>query len=303
MTEAPYSSRAPRFEPSHQRAASLPTSGVASRRSRISLSYLKATIRDMVGHRDLLLSFVIRDLKSRYAGSLIGIVWNVIHPLAMIIIYTLVFSHVTRARLPGATNLYSYSIYLCAGLLPWNAFAEVINRSTTVFLDQAWLLKKIRVPKKLLGSSIVLSSFVNFLIGFSIFLLFLLLTGHYPGRAYLVLPVLLILQFAFAFGLGLIVSALNVFLRDISQLVSIALQFWFWLTPVVYVGEMLPDGVRGLLLFNPMYHFVRGYHTVILDGIFPPWSLVGIMTLLTLVSLTVGSVIFLRLKDEIVDEV
>lgn len=266
-------------------------------------SYLKAAIANLVGHRDLLFNLVARDLKSRYVGSLMGIVWNVVHPLVMITIYTLIFSHIMRARLLGMTEVYSYSIYLCAGLLPWNTFAEVISRSATLFLDQAWLLKKIRIPKKLLSGSIVLSSAINFLIGFSIFLIFLLLTGHYPGRAYLILPLLLVLQFAFAFGLGLMVSVLNVFLRDISQLVGIGLQFWFWLTPIVYLEEILPDGIRSLLRLNPMTHFMRGYHMVILDGLVPPWSLLGAITLATLASLAAGSAIFFRLKDEIVDEV
>lgn len=303
MSEPAFSSHGPRFEMGHHRPTSLPAPGAPSRLRRLSPSYLKATIADMVSHRDLLLNFVIRDLKSRYAGSLMGIVWNVVHPLTMILIYTLIFSHIMQTKLAGTTDLYGYSIYLCAGLLPWNAFAEVISRSTTVFLDQAWLLKKIHFPKKLLGGSIVLSSFINFLIGFSIFLIFLLVTGHYPGRAYLALPILLLLQFAFAFGLGLILSVLNVFLRDISQLVGIGLQFWFWLTPIVYLDVVLPEGVRSLLLLNPMYHFMRGYHSVILERAFPSWSLLGMTSLLSLISLIAGSAIFFRLKDEIVDEV
>ena len=266
-------------------------------------SHLKAAIKNLVDHRDLLVHFVARDLKSRYAGSFMGIVWNVVHPLVMITIYTLVFSRIMRARLPGMPDVYSYSIYLCAGLLPWNAFAEVVSRSATVFLDQAWLLKKIRIPKKLLSGSIVLSSAINFLIGFSIFFIFLLLTGHVPNRAYLILPLLLVLQFAFAFGLGLMVSVLNVFLRDISQLVGIGLQFWFWLTPIVYLEEVLPDGIRRLLRLNPMTHFMRGYHGVILDGLVPSWSLLGTTALATLMSLAIGSAIFFRLKDEIADEV
>lgn len=303
MSEPVFSSRGPSIERGHYYPTPLPGPGTPSRLGRLSPSYLKGAVRDMVSHRDLLLNFVVRDLKSRYAGSLMGIVWNVIHPLAMIIIYTLVFSRVMGARLPGISDVHGYSIYLCAGLLPWNAFTEVISRSTTVFLDQAWLLKKMNFPKKLLGGSIAFSSLVNFFIGFSIFLLFLLLTGHRPGTAYLILPVLLILQFTFAFGLGLILSALNVFLRDISQLVGIGLQLWFWLTPIVYLEDVVPETVKGVLQLNPMYHFIRGYHSVILDNAFPSWSTLGIMSMLALMSLTIGSAIFFRLKDEIVDEV
>jgi lipopolysaccharide transport system permease protein len=207
------------------------------------------------------------------------------------------------AKLPGINDVYGYSIYLCAGILPWNAFVEVVSRSTTVFLDQAWLLKKMSFPKKLLGGSIAFSSFVNFLIGFSMFFVFLVATGHRPNAAFLALPILLILQFTFAYGLGLIVSVLNVFLRDISQLVGIGLQLWFWLTPVVYLESIVPEGARGLFQLNPMYHFIRGYHSVIVDSVFPSWSTLGITAALSLMSLTIGSVIFFRLKDEIVDEV
>ena len=274
-----------------------------ARLGRLSPFYLKTALRDFSSHRDLLWNFVVRDFKSRYAGSLIGIFWNVIHPLTLIVIYIVVFSRLMGARLPGASDAYGYSIYLCAGLLPWNAFAEAISRSTTVFLDQAHLLKKVSFPKKLLGGAVVLSSLINFLIGYSIFFLFLVLTGHHIGLASLVLPGLLILQFIFAFGLGLFLSTLNVFFRDIAQFTGVGLQFWFWLTPIVYLEEVLPRIARGLLHLNPFYYFVKGYHTVILHNVPPPWPLIGMASFLSLAALVGGSLVFFQLKDEIVDEV
>lgn len=274
-----------------------------SRLGRLSPLYLKAALQDFSSNRDLLWNFVVRDFKSRYAGSLIGIFWNVIHPLTSIIIYVVVFSRLMGARLSGTSDVYAYSIYLCAGLLPWNAFAEVISRSTTVFMDQAHLLKKVNFPKKLLGGSVVVSSFINFLIGYSIFLVFLLLTGHRLGWTSLVLLGLLILQFVFSFGLGLILSTLNVFFRDVSQLVGVGLQFWFWLTPIIYLEEILPQIARGMLYLNPMYYFVRGYQVVIMHDVLPPVWLVGTASALAGAALAGGSLVFFRLKDEIVDEV
>jgi lipopolysaccharide transport system permease protein len=207
------------------------------------------------------------------------------------------------ARLPGASDIYGYGIYLCAGLLPWNAFAEAISRSTTVFLDQAHLLKKVSFPKKLLGGAVVLSSLINFLIGYSFFFLFLMLTGHRIGLASLFLPGLLVLQFVFAFGLGLLLSTLNVFFRDTAQFTGVGLQFWFWLTPIVYLEEVLPKVAGGLLHLNPMYYFVQGYHTVIVHNVAPSWSFLGMAGFLSLAALLGGSLVFFQLKDEIVDEV
>lgn len=274
-----------------------------SQLGRLSPTYLISALRDFSSHRDLLWNFVVRDFKSRYAGSVIGIFWNVIHPLTLIMIYIVVFSRFMGARLPGSSDAYSYSIYLCAGLLPWNAFAEVISRSTTVFLDQAHLLKKVSFPKKLLGGAVVLSSVMNFLIGYSIFFLFLVLTGHRVGWASLILPALLLFQFVFAFGLGLILSTLNVFFRDVSQFTGVGLQFWFWLTPIVYLEEVLPGIARSLVHLNPLYYFVTGYHTVIVHNVLPSWSLIGMAGALSLAALVGGSLVFFQLKDEIVDEV
>ena len=281
----------------------LPALVSPSRLGRLSPLYLKTALKDFSSNRDLLWNFVIRDFKSRYAGSLLGIFWNVIHPLTSIIIYVVVFSRFMGARLPGTSDVYAYGIYLCAGLLPWNAFAEVISRSTTVFMDQAHLLKKVNIPKKLLGGSIVVSSFINFLIGYSIFLIFLLLTGHRLGWTGLVLIGLLALQFVFSFGLGLILSTLNVFFRDVSQLVGVVLQFWFWLTPIIYLEEILPQIARSLLYFNPMYYFVRGYQVVVLYDVLPPVWLVGTASALAVAALAGGSMVFFRFRDEIVDEV
>jgi len=260
-------------------------------------------LKDLLSHWDLLWNFVARDFQGRYAGSLIGIVWNVIHPLVLIVIYIVVFSRIMGARLPGTSDVYGYGIYLCAGLLPWNAFAEVISRSTTVFIDQSHLLKKVNLPKKVLSASVALSGLINFLIVYAIFFVFLLLTGHRLGWATLVLPPLVAFQFVFAIGLGLVLATLHTFFRDVAQLVSVVLQFWFWLTPIVYLEDVIPDAARGVLHLNPMYYFVRGYRLAIVPDGAPAWPLIGTTALLALGALVAGSVVFLTLKDEIVDEV
>src|SRR4029453_13980196 len=135
---------------------------------------------------------------------------------------------------PNAKDPLSYSLYLCAGLLTWGYFVEVLLRSQTVFLEQANMLKKVSFPRITLPSYVFLSASVNFAIVWGLFLGFLLVSGRWPGWVLVALAPALSLQQNLAVGLGLALGVTNVFFRDVGQAVGVALQFWFWLTPIVY---------------------------------------------------------------------
>jgi lipopolysaccharide transport system permease protein len=259
-------------------------------------------IRAVWQYRGFVWGMVSREFQARYLHSLLGSAWAVLNPAAMILIYTVIFSQVMRARLPGADDTFSYSIYLCAGLLPWNFFSEVIGRSLTVFLDNAALLKKVSFPRISLPVFLLLSSTVNFIIIFGLFLLVLVGFGRFPGWVIFAMVPLLALQQAFALGLGILLGVLNVFFRDVAQLVYVVLQFWFWLTPIVYSTAILPDRVRSVLAWNPLVQLVGAYQQILVAGTWPQWShfvphLVGATFVLAL-----GFVAFDRLSGEMVDE-
>src|SRR5579885_427532 len=182
-------------------------------------SLLVWVARSLSRHWDLLWQMVATDLRGRYVGSSLGLLWSVIHPLVMIVIYTVVFSQVMGARLAGSTDPYAYGIYLCSALFPWTAFQEVVTRATTIFPDNAGLVRKVAFP---------------------IFLVAVLLTGHRLHPTVLVWAPLIALQLAFGLGLGMIFSVVHVFLRDTAQLVAVGLQVAFWATPIVYVDDVLP---------------------------------------------------------------
>lgn len=253
-------------------------------------------------YRGFIAGSVQREFQARYRQSLLGAAWVVLNPLAMIVVYTLVFSQLMRARLPGVDDALAYSVYLCAGILPWGLFVEITTRGVAVFIEQANLLKKLAFPRLCLPVVVVANALVNFAVIFGLFLLFLLLSGRWPGWALAwVLPVLAI-EVTLATGLGVTLGVLNVFFRDVGQAFGIVIQFWFWLTPVVYASSALPEQVRTWLNLNPLTPLMSAYQGIFLYAQRPALgALVWVMALgLGLCSL--GLWLFRRHAGELVDE-
>lgn len=254
-------------------------------------------------YRGFVLGMVGREFRARYLGSLLGIFWAVLNPLAMIFVYTVIFSNVMGARLAGATNdTMAYGIFLCAGLLSWNFFAELLGRCQNIFIEQANLLKKLNFPRITLPVILFLSTGINFIIIFGIFIVFLTLSGRFPGWNLLFFIPLLLIQQGFALGLGMLLGTLNVFFRDIGQAVGIILQFWFWFTPIIYPVSILPESIRELIYLNPMTQLTIGYQQIILKNTPPVWALLKFHFLGTILMLLIGLIVFTRLSDDIVDE-
>jgi lipopolysaccharide transport system permease protein len=231
------------------------------------MNYLRA----LWAYRGFILGSIKREFQSKYRNSLLGAAWTVINPLAMIMVYTVIFSQLMKTKIPGVGSTFSYSIYLCAGTLTWGLFAEITTRAQNTFLENANLLKKISFPRLCLPVIVVSNAGINFTIIFGLFTVFLLITETFPGAAYIAMLPLLGILMMFAVGLGMVLGVLNVFFRDVSQFFGIFIQFWFWLTPIVYPINALPDRVQRLVSFNPMSHIVNGFHVVMVTGQWPNW--------------------------------
>lgn len=233
---------------------------------------------------------------------MLGILWTVINPLAMIVVYTVIFAQVMRARLPGVDSTFAYSIYLCSGVLTWGLFAEITGRAQNIFLEHANLLKKISFPRLCLPIVVVLSAGLNFVIIFGLFSIFLVITGNFPGWAYLALIPLLVIQIAFSIGLGITLGVLNVFFRDVGQLFGVVLQFWFWLTPIIYSVTILPESIGSFMAYNPMAALMAAYQTILVNGQWPHWQSLWLVTLLAVLFCTLGMRLFRNHAGEMVDE-
>ena len=253
-------------------------------------------------YRGFVFTMVWREFWGRYLGSLLGSIWSIINPMAMIFIYTVIFSKIMRARLPGVDDTMGYGMFLCAGLLTWGFFSELLGRCPNIFIEQANMLKKVNFPRITLPVILLSSSAVNFAIIFTIFISFLLISGRFPGWAIVAFLPLLLIQQAFALGLGMVLGTLNVFFRDVGQFVGIVLQFWFWLTPIVYPVTILPERARSVIELNPMAQLVAAYQQIILHDSWPQWGQFRFHAIGALAVLTVGFIVFRRLSGEVVDE-
>jgi lipopolysaccharide transport system permease protein len=259
-------------------------------------------LRDIWSFKDFMWSSVKREFQSRWTGTQFGPFWIVAHPLANILIFTVIFAQIMRPSLPNHPSKFAYSIYLCSGVLTWNFFCEMLSRCVNIFVENANLLKKIHFPKLCLPMIVLASTTLNFVIVMGIFMGFLLVIGVFPGWVVLsVFPVLL-LQMAFAIGLGVLLATINVFYRDVNQTVQVILQFWFWLTPIVYAPLNPPEAVQSLLNWNPMYPLICAYQGIFLEQIQPLWSSMVYPGVLAIFFIFLGVFAFYKLQGEIVDE-
>lgn len=263
---------------------------------------MPAAIKALWNYRGFILGSVKREFQAKYANSILGIAWTVIQPLAMIIVYTVIFSQIMKSRLPGAESVFAYSIYLCAGVITWGFFSEVVGRAQNVFIDHANLLKKLSFPRLCLPVILVMSAGLNFLIIFSLFLVFMLVTGNFPGWAIFAMVPVLIIQVVFSIGLGITLGVLNVFFRDIGQLFGVILQFWFWLTPIVYPANILPEKIQQLMKFNPMSSVIGAYQNIMVYDQVPNWITLWPTALLGVLLCLWGLRLFQKHSGELVDE-
>lgn len=259
--------------------------------------------RSLWQYRGFVWGSVLREFNGKYRESLFGAFWAVAGPLTMIVIYTVIFAHLMRPTLPGHKNTtFAFSIYLCAGVITWGLFAEMLGRMNNVFLENGNLIKKTNFPRICLPTIVMLSALINFSILLGVYLFFLSIIDHWPGWPILSILPLLVLQLLFTVGLGVALGTLNVFFRDVGQITGVILQFWFWLTPIVYTLEALPEGVRKFIGFNPLLPLIGAWQTVFLDRAWPNFASLLPLAVLTILLLWLGAWLFLDRVGELVDE-
>jgi lipopolysaccharide transport system permease protein len=225
----------------------------------------------------------------------------IIHPLAQVAIYAVILSNVLAAKLPGIENKYAYAIYLMAGILAWNLFSEIIGRCLTVFIDQGNLMKKMRFPRITLPVIVVGSCLLNNMLLLASMLAVFAILGHMPGLEMFWLVPLTLIVVALGVGIGLILGVLNVFVRDIGQVVPIVLQVLFWFTPIVYPLNIIPVELKGAIEANPMYPVVTAYHDVLVYSTSPQLQHIVITGAISIGLLLFGLFLFRRAAPEMVD--
>lgn len=251
-------------------------------------------------YRGFIASSISNDFRSRLARSKLGTLWIVLQPLAQALIFAIVLSNVLAAKLPGVDNRFAFAVYLLSGLLCWSAFAEIVQRCLTVFIDNGSLLKKMQFPRISLPLVAVGSALVTNVALLAVILVLVPILGVSLTPALAWLPVLLLINIALATGVGLLLGTLNVFARDIGQIMAVVMQFWFWMTPIAYPSQVVPERFQVLLRLNPVAALATGYHDIFLYGRAPQSSLLY-PALFALVALALSLFVFRRASAEMVD--
>ncbi|MCK2097406.1 ABC transporter permease [Thauera aromatica] len=250
----------------------------------------------------LLWSFARQELVDRYAGSALGFAWAFVQPVVTLFIFVVIFGQIMAGRLPGVASIHGYGVYLVAGMLPWLAFSNTLSRTASVFVDKKGVISKVGLSLPMLPVFVVLAESVTFVIALGLFLVFLVAVGFPLKPQLLLLPWVFLIQQVLALGLGIILAVLNVFLRDVREFVGILTQLWFWLTPIVWVPQIVPGNLLQILrLTNPMLPLTTAYQAMFLPERTPDYAALMVVTVLACALLGVAYILVKRLEKDVRD--
>jgi lipopolysaccharide transport system permease protein len=274
----------------------LATEGVAPCRI---LRPMVADLAELYGARDLLRNFVARDLQVRYKGSVLGVVWSLLNPLATMAIYTLVFSTILKVRAEGTS---SYPVFFLAGFLPWMFFSTTLQIGSFSLLSHSSLLQKVYFPREVLPISLALANLINMGIALCILIPFAAYEVGLNVMALISLLPVIFFLLLFASGLTMVLSALMVYFRDVEFLLGIVLNAWFFATPIVYQFASVPSNLQPWFRLNPVLPFVNAFRDVFIGQSVPPAARLAECLLIGVVTFTICYLAFGRLERRVAEE-
>jgi ABC-type polysaccharide/polyol phosphate export permease len=270
-------------------------------------------LSELAGRRELMNNLTLRELRGKYKRSALGWAWSLLNPISMMLIYSLVFGYILRIKVdPGhPSGLQNFSFFLLCGLLSWNFLSNGMTASMVSLLGNANLIKKVYFPREILPAAAVAAAGVTFLIEFSVLAVALLIFGNMVLPWLPLVLLLIALQGMFVLGVGLALSILNVYFRDVQHLVAIALQVWFYASPIVYPITLVPEHqpiwghsvpLRAIYELNPMVRFIEAYRNVLYDLRFPSAGTLLYIVVSSVVSLAIGVWVFRRFDPRLAEE-
>lgn len=245
----------------------------------------------------LLWHFVKQDFSDRYSGVALGRAWLLLTPMLQILIFVVIFGGLIGPRLPNTiAGEYGYGVYLVSGILPWTAFASTISRLTTVFFDKRAILSKAPISLTMIALHIVLVEAITLCVTLGLFTLLALALSVPVSMGLLALPLLIICQQLMAFALGLVGAILMVFLRDVREMVGVVTMLWFWMVPIVYTIDSVPQFMQSMQAFNPAWWFIREYHQIFVYGALP--DMVNLLQMFAGGAVAVAAMVWLLSRSE-----
>lgn len=231
----------------------------------------------------LLFALVKRDVLGKYKGAVFGVLWTVIEPIVLLVMYTVVFGGIFGLRFQDDPRISSYALEVFCGIVIWLAISEGLNHSTTVMLENVSLIKKVIFPGEILPLKVVCSAIFHQFIGLLVLFVGMLILGRGISLTWIFIPILLIPQFLLTAGLAWLTASIGVFIRDIRQAVALGLLCWMFLTPIFYPEELFRTAFGGRFAFwltlNPAAALIHNYRRILLRGRFPDWWMVAYLVI------------------------
>lgn len=252
--------------------------------------------KDLYQYRELLKNNIKKDIRGKYKGAWLGVMWSYLNPLLMLVVYSIVFAQIMKIQIPN------YSMFLFTALIPWNFFTITVSQGSLSVVSNANILKKVYFPREIIPISVVTSQATTFLISCIIMLFFLLVTGLGITWYILFFPIILLIQYFLLLGITFITSSLTVYARDLEHIISVLLMILFYGTPIVYSMDMVPAKMRFILLLNPMTPIINAYRDILFYQQMPNLFDLGLIVILSTILFFVGLSLFRNLQKNFAEE-
>lgn len=253
-------------------------------------------VKNLYAYRELLKTNIQKEIRGKYKGAWLGVVWSFLHPLLMLAVYAFIFPLIMGRDIPN------YPIFLMVGLLPWNFFTTTIASSSFSVISNGNILKKVYFPREIIPISVVASSVVNFLITCIIMVLFLLGSGVGITIHALLFPLILLIETILLLGCALFLSSTTVYIRDLEHIVNVIIMAMFYATPVVYSLDMLPAKYQAILMLNPMTTIINAYRDILFNHQLPNFMHLGVVALVSVGIFALGLFTFKKLEKNFAEE-
>ena len=255
---------------------------------------MKTFLDELLAYKELLLELVKRDLRVKYRKSVLGYLWSLLNPLMMMMVVSIVFSYMFRF------DIENYPVYLITGQTLFNFFQEATNMSMNSITNSASLIKKVYLLKQVFPVSRILSSFVTFLFSLMAIVIIMIFTRVKVTPAILLVPLPLLYILVFSMGVGLILSIMATYFRDVYYLWGIFITAWMYFTPIFYPATQLPDFAMNIMKLNPLYQMLQCFREVVLYGTFPTWRRHAACIFFALLALNVGIQVFKKKQGDLI---
>ena len=252
--------------------------------------------KDLYKYRELLKTNIKKEVRGKYKGSWLGIMWTFLNPLLMLAVYAFVFPYILRV------NVENYTIFMIVALIPWNFFTMAVTTGTSSVTINGNILKKVYFPREIIPISVTTSQLINFLITCLIMFVFIIFSGIGFSVHILLLPVIILIQYILVLALNFVLSAVTVFVNDLAHFVQVAMTLGFYATPIVYLPSMLPEQFQWAMKINPMAVLVEAYRAILYYHEMPNLKWLIIWGVLSLLLLIIGYIIFKKLEKTFVEE-